>query len=309
MISFRTDLAEELRTHAMGGRDRELSGIRYLERTEDDIRISTVDITHETGERELGKPKGRYVTLTFGGEETLFGSGFFTLCDKLAREIRALLKDAKSILVVGLGNGDLSADAVGVIAASFVPATRHLKKEDAAWFQKSGLFDLSVLFPYDAAKMGIDTLSLVRFAIKDLRPDAVIAVDALAARDSARLLRTIQLANTGIIPGSGLGRGQAALNEKTLGVPTLAIGVPTVVDTETLLRDALQQAGLSSDLAESPLRGFVSSKDVDVTVKNMGKLIGFSIGRAFHTALSYEELLTLLTNCLHLMLPCTQTKK
>ena len=291
MISFRTDLAEELRTHAMGGRDRELSGIRYLERTEDDIRISTVDITHETGERELGKPKGRYVTLTFGGEETLFGSGFFTLCDKLAREIRALLKDAKSILVVGLGNGDLSADAVGVIAASFVPATRHLKKEDAAWFQKSGLFDLSVLFPYDAAKMGIDTLSLVRFAIKDLRPDAVIAVDALAARDSARLLRTIQLANTGIIPGSGLGRGQAALNEKTLGVPTLAIGVPTVVDTETLLRDALQQAGLSSDLAESPLRGFVSSKDVDVTVKNMGKLIGFSIGRAFHTALSYEELL------------------
>lgn len=291
MISFRTDLAEELRTHAMGGRDRELSGIRYLEKTEDDIRISTVDITHEAGERELGKPKGRYVTLTFGGEETLFGSGFFTLCDKLAREIRALLKDAKSILVVGLGNGDLSADAVGVIAASFVPATRHLKKEDAAWFQKSGLFDLSVLFPYDAAKMGIDTLSLVRFAIKDLRPDAVIAVDALAARDSARLLRTIQLANTGIIPGSGLGRGQAALNEKTLGVPTLAIGVPTVVDTETLLRDALQQAGLSSDLAESPLRGFVSSKDVDVTVKNMGKLIGFSIGRAFHTALSYEELL------------------
>lgn len=291
MISFRTDLAEELRTHAMGGRDRELSGIRYLERTEDDIRISTVDITHEAGERELGKPKGRYVTLTFGGEETLFGSGFFTLCDKLAREIRALLKDAKSILVVGLGNGDLSADAVGVIAASFVPATRHLKKEDAAWFQKNGLFDLSVLFPYDAAKMGIDTLSLVRFAIKDLRPDAVIAVDALAARDSARLLRTIQLANTGIIPGSGLGRGQAALNEKTLGVPTLAIGVPTVVDTETLLRDALQKAGLSSDLAEFPLRGFVSPKNVDVTVKNMGKLIGFSIGRAFHTALSYEELL------------------
>ena len=168
---------------------------------------------------------------------------------------------------------------------------RHLKKEDAAWFQKSGLFDLSVLFPYDAARMGIDTLSLVSFAVKDLRPDAVIAVDALAARDSARLLRTIQLASTGIIPGSGLGRGQATLNEKTLGVPTLAIGVPTVVDTETLLRDALQQAGLSSDLAESPLRGFVSPKDVDVTVKSVGKLIGFSIGRAFHKALSYEELL------------------
>ena len=256
MISFRTDLAEELRTHAMGGRDRELSGIRYLERIEDDIRISTVDITHEAGEKMLEKPKGRYVTLTFGGEETLFGSGFFTLCDKLAREIRALLKDAESILVVGLGNGDLS-----------------------------------VLFPYDAAKMGIDTLSLVKFAVKDLRPDAVIAVDALAARDSARLLRTIQLANTGIIPGSGLGRGQAALNEKTLGVPTLAIGVPTVVDTETLLRDALQQAGLSSDLAESPLRGFVSPKDIDVTVRSVGKLIGFSIGRAFHKALSYEELL------------------
>lgn len=291
MISFRTDLAEELRTHAMGGRDRELSGIRYLERIEDDIRISTVDIIHEAGEKMLEKPKGRYVTLTFGGEETLFGSGFFTLCDKLAREIRALLKDAESILVVGLGNGDLSADAVGVIAASFVPATRHLKKEDAVWFQKSGLFDLSVLFPYDAAKMGIDTLSLVKFAVKDLRPDAVIAVDALAARDSARLLRTIQLANTGIIPGSGLGRGQAALNEKTLGVPTLAIGVPTVVDTETLLRDALQQAGLSSDLAESPLRGFVSPKDIDVTVRSVGKLIGFSIGRAFHKALSYEELL------------------
>ena len=140
MISFRTDLAEELRTHAMGGRDRELSGIRYLERIEDDIRISTVDIIHEAGEKMLAKPKGRYVTLTFGGEETLFGSGFFTLCDKLAREIRALLKDAESILVVGLGNGDLSADAVGVIAASFVPATRHLKKEDAVWFQKSGLF-------------------------------------------------------------------------------------------------------------------------------------------------------------------------
>lgn len=290
MISFRTDLAEELRTHAMGDGGKELTGIRFSERIEDDIRISTVDIVDEMGEKDLGRPKGRYVTMTFGGEETLFGGGFFTLCDKLAREIRTLVGDVKSILVLGLGNSALSADAVGVIAASHVPATRHLKKEDAAWFKTSGLFDISALLPSEAAKMGIETFSLVQFAVKDLRPDAVIAVDSLAARDSARLLRTIQLADTGIIPGSGIRRGREALNEKTLGVPVLAIGVPTVVDTSTLLSDALRKAGFSSDFADPTGGMHVCPTNIDVVAERLGCLIGSAIGRAFHAALSYEEL-------------------
>lgn len=293
MFSIRTDLAEELRTHAMGGKSSEPEGVRYTERTVGNIRISTVDILNKNGEALLGKPKGRYVTLTHGGMDTFSPGGFWTVCDLIAAELRALCKDIRSVLVLGLGNEALAADAVGVIAASHVLPTHGIRVEEEAWFDGSGLFDVSVLTPSVLMKTGMASAALVRFAVDHLRPDAVIAVDSLVASECARLAKTVQISDAGIIPGSGVGMKKDALTRETLGIPVIAIGVPTAIDTATLIGGEMKKAGLSSAAPSSFSGFFVTPKEIDAIVSSAGRLIGCAVNRAFQTAFSREEILLL----------------
>ncbi len=293
MFSIRTDLAEELRYQAMGGRSEEPDGVRYTERTVKNIRLSTVEIINQKGESLLGKPMGRYITLTHGGMEMASLEGFLALGDLLAAELTALCKEVRSVLVLGLGNEALAADAVGVIAASHVLVTHGMRVEEEAWFDGSGLFDVSVLTPSVFLKTGVETASLVRFAVENLRPDAMIAVDSLVARDGNRLAKTIQLSDTGIVPGSGVGGGKAAFTRQTLGIPVIAIGVPTVIDAATLVFSEMERAGLSSAEPSSLSDLLVTPKEIDVIASDAGKLIGYAINRAFQTVFSREELLLL----------------
>ncbi|MBR7161341.1 MAG: GPR endopeptidase [Clostridia bacterium] len=291
---IRTDLAEELRTYAMSKRAKEekgeLDGILYNERQEDFIKISTIEILDERGERILGKPKGKYVTISFPTAAHLSYADFLKLCDALAVELRAFCWDYSHTLVCGIGNRELSSDALGVIAAEHVLTTHHMKRMDGIPIGIGGFGDVSSFAPGPATKTGMETAELVHSVVEKERPDAVIAVDALAAREADRLARTIQISDTGITPGSGLGSVRSALNFETLGVPVIAVGVPTVVDTATLLRDALEGNSPNESVIASLAGLFVAPKEIDAIAKNMGKAIGYALNRALHGDFPYEEM-------------------
>lgn len=294
MFSIRTDLAEELRTHAMTMRAKEktgeIDGVLYNERTQDFIKISTIEIINEAGEKTLGKPKGRYVTISFPTAANLTYTDFITLCNAVSVELRAFCWDHSHTLVCGIGNRELSSDALGVLAAENVLVTHHLKQMDGIPLGVSGFGDVSAFTPGTMAKTGMESASLIHSVVEKLRPDAVIAIDALAARDACRLARTIQISDTGIAPGSGIGNRREALNEETLGVPVISIGVPTVVDTATLLRDALEGRSPNENILRSLSGLFVAPKEIDEIAENMGRLIGWAINRTLHGEFPYEEM-------------------
>ena len=191
------------------------------------------------------------------------------------------------ILVVGLGNRDLTADAIGPRTVDGLTATRHLQEQEPALYRALGCASLSALAPGVLGQTGIEVLELLRGAVRAIRPDAVLAIDALAARSCDRLASTVQLTDTGICPGSGLGAGSFALNGKTVGVPVMALGVPTVVESATLIGDALSRFGLDPqspefvDLVENGVGFFVTPKEIDVLVPRIASLLAGAIEKAF----------------------------
>lgn len=294
MFEIRTDLAEELRSHVMASDAKssagEIDGVLYRETEKGDVRISTIDIINENGEKKLGKKQGRYITISYPTASRLGYSDFIGLCDILAENLRSICKNVSRILVCGLGNRELAADAVGVIAVENVLVTHHIRESDEELFASSGFFDVSAISPGVMAKTGMESADVVKGVVERLHPDVVIAVDSLAAREAARLARTIQLSDTGISPGAGVGNRRAAFDRDYIGVPVIAVGVPTVVDTATLVHDALAGQDVREETLASLSGLFVSPKEIDVIAENVGKIIGYAINRAFHGDFSYEEM-------------------
>lgn len=292
MDFIRTDLAEELRDRVMRETAKraagELDGVLYREKKKDGFRISRLEIQNEEGEKRLGKPKGNYVTVSFPTAANLGYAEFLSLCDAVAGEIRMLCGNKRRVLVCGVGNGAFAADALGVIAARHVLVTHHLKAVMSP--HMDAFADIAAITPGIMAKTGMETADVVKSAVQTVKPDAVLVIDALAAREADRLARTIQLSDTGISPGSGIGNRRSALDKKTLGVPVIAIGVPTVVDTATLVYDALAGKDIDEEALKKLSGFFVAPKEIDVIAENLGKLIGYAINRAFHGDFPYEEM-------------------
>lgn len=254
-----------------------------------DIRITSVRITTAEAERAVGKPKGTYITLE--SSALLYSDEDYhrEISKELAEQIQKLLSDQErgSLLVVGLGNKDVTPDALGPLVAGNLCITRHLRAEGCL---------ISAIVPGVMAQTGMETAEIVRGIVKETKPTAVIAVDALAARSTKRLNTTIQIADTGIHPGSGVGNHRHGLTKESLGVPVLAIGVPTVVDAATIVGDAMEQLLITMeetekrkliyDLLDERLKSlFVTPKDVDETVKR----ISFTISEAINMAFSGGE--------------------
>ena len=296
-MSFRTDLAVELREEKMKNvaeRDAgEIDGVIFGETRDGGVVVNTIDVIDERGEMKLGKPRGRYVTVSFGDVGEMGYDEYERICRVISKNISELAgrasDGARSVLVCGLGNRRLAADAVGVIAAEHTLVTRHLKKSDREVFDKAGFFDICAVMPGVLAQTGIETRELILGAVREARPDLIIVVDSLAARKTERLGRAVQLTDTGISPGSGVGNNRAAINIGTTGVPTLAIGVPMVIDSTTLISDALEKAGVTGDISTPDL--FVCPKDVDMRTELVGSLIGYAINFAFHGNMTLPEMM------------------
>lgn len=240
-------------------------------------KIELVEILSEEAEREIGKPKGVYVTLElppFWDESQSVPE----LAEAAAGGLRQLLPQEGTVLVVGLGNREITPDALGPLTAEQIVVTRHLSG------QLSGLPELrsvAALAPNVLGKTGMEVVETVRAVTEEIRPSALIVVDALASASLERLGRTVQIANSGIVPGSGVMNARKALNEGTLHVPVIAVGIPTVVDLSNLCQ---QETG-------EPM--MTTPRQVDLLIRRGGSFLASVINRALHPSLSLEELLLL----------------
>ena len=290
MAGQRTDLALEatqLWTERASDPGR-LEGVRTREDTREGYAVTTVEITGPAGARAVGKPEGTYVTLFLDGVARREEDAFGRAVRALAAELRPLLPPEPdgAVLVVGLGNRAVTPDAIGPKAADHTMVTRHLVEQLPGQF--GGFRPVAALAAGVLGTTGMESGELVRAVTRRIRPACVIAVDALAARSLARLCTTVQLADSGIVPGSGVGNARKALSRDTLGVPVIAVGVPTVVDARTLAADLAGGTG-DGALPEEGENMVVTPKDIDVHVSDMAKIVGYGINLALHDGLTIED--------------------
>lgn len=288
MLEKRTDLALEAAQAVADAAG--LKGVEQTERTQDGVTVTVVELQTQEAAERVGKPVGRYVTLDLGAVRRREKEGFQRACQTLAEELAKLLPEGTgTVLVVGLGNRAITPDAVGPLAHDHLLVTRHLIEqmpEIFGSFRPVAAVSAGVL-----GTTGVESVELVRAVAEALRPDCVIAIDALAAGSMKRLCTTVQLADTGIAPGSGVGNCRKALNRESLGVPVIAVGVPTVVDVNTLARDVLEEAG-KGDIEPEALGqsgAFVTTRDIDERVAECAKLIGYAVNLAVQRGLTIED--------------------
>lgn len=281
--NVRTDLALEQRERFVSDQI-EIPGVAVEETYDDmcEVRVTTVRIETENGAVVMGKPVGNYITLEAPKMAEADESYHREISGKLMEVLEGCLpekEDGQSILIIGLGNRNVTPDALGPLVVEHLDITRHLVKEYGK-YALGGEADrlVSAVVPGVMGQTGMETVEIVRGIVEETEPDFVIAIDALAARSVRRLNRTIQIANTGIAPGSGVGNHRNAITKETVGVPVIAIGVPTVVDAATIVGDSIEEyvakcrdEGMRENkehLIPPYLYGmFVTPKDIDETME------------------------------------------
>lgn len=263
-----TDLAVERRRA-----DVSIPGIEYKKQKLPLGYRERVKITSKIGAEYIGRPLGIYDTI---GTERLDLLDIYDrerMADSLSEELCSLFEEVDifpgRILVVGLGNRRLTPDSLGATAAERVIATMHLKDIDPRLFHDKSCAEIAICTPGVAAESGLDAAITIRGICDLIRPDCVIAIDALATRDKARLGSTIQVCDSGISPGSGLGNSRTAIRPETIGVPVVAVGVPTIIDSRLLTGES------------DPEPMFVSPKEINDIISAAAEIIGGAINRAF----------------------------
>lgn len=273
-MSIRTDLALE---QAQALTHRLPQGVTMEEYEEGDASVIRVVVESKAGSDALGKPRGTYVTV----EGAPFGDTTADSEDVVraaARELAKLLPAQGAVLVIGLGNHNITPDALGPKVVGQVIVTRHLDAQSAHQAGLEGLRPVAALAPGVLGQTGIEAGELARTLAGQLHPAAVVAIDALAAREPGRLGRTIQLSDAGIVPGSGVEGGRQELSRATLGVPVIALGVPTVIDT----------ALFSPDDAEGE-RMMVTPHHIDLIIGRCAQVMALALNLALQPALSPED--------------------
>ena len=284
----RTDLALEARElwQERAGETTRLSGVEAHEGTREGLPVTVVRVLDQEGERALGKPRG-----LARREEDIFGRAVRAVAAELSDQMRGEVPGDGLALVAGLGNRAITPDALGPLVRDHLLVTRHLVGRMPERF--GGLRPVASVAAEVLGSTGVESGEMVRAVCQAIRPACVVAVDALASRSLKRLCRTVQLADTGITPGSGVGNHRVGLNRETLGVPVFAVGVPTVVEAGTLAADLLG-AEETPDLGEERAL-LVTPKDIDSQVADLAKVIGYGITLALQPELTVEELELLLS--------------
>lgn len=317
----RTDLAIEAREFAQQQKQNteELDGVKVEIKNTDIYQITHVKILNETGSQTMGKPIGNYITI----ESELLKQNDITSHEQImktaAEHIAGLskLSQKSTILVVGLGNWNITPDALGPKVIDKILVTRHLDGVLPEEIQKS-VRSVAAISPGVMGITGIETVEIIQGVVEKLKPDLVIAIDALAARKFSRINSTIQMSDTGVAPGAGVGNKRMTLNEQTLGIPVIALGVPTVVDAATLINDTMDRM-LEEMIAQTeqgsafyemlhnmdtdekyrlivdilnPYVGnmFVTPKEVDAVVERLANIIANAINIAIQPGITMEDI-------------------
>jgi len=287
---FRTDLAAEL----IKDRDAIPEGVICESQSSCGFYIEKIFVSPKS-EETFGKPSGNYFTVYTTNLAEIDDDSFEALGAFLSKELISLseklsekkLSDSFSVLIVGLGNAEMTPDAIGPLCVLDTVATGHLKNIDLELFCALGCCSVSSFAPGSMGQTGIETVDLVLGAVKSIAPDIVIAIDALAARSADRLGCTVQIADNGIHPGSGVGNRRKGINKEILGVPVIALGIPTVVDSSSLIAEVLENSGINKypdeliKILDNRKNYYVAPKECDALVKKAANLFSNAINLAF----------------------------
>lgn len=285
----RTDLALEKR-EILGKKEPE--GVESSEFSEGGVSFTKIKIINKKGSEILGKPIGTYITAEIpqlmknpiNDEETI---------EAIANQLRNLIPKNGAVLVAGLGNTDITPDAVGPKSVSMVLATRHIDKSLSEEIGLGELRSVAGFIPGVLGRTGLEAAESVKGIAASIEPSAVIVVDALAARRLSRLGTTVQISDTGIIPGSGVGNARKEITERSVGVPVISVGVPTVVDVGTLVNDL---TGSKSKLSEENRNMIITPREIDIVIERASELIGMAINKALQPDVSVDEMMMLVGN-------------
>lgn len=288
-MRLRTDLAIEARELA-GER---IAGTEYRERSENGMRISRLEVKSLRASRVLGKDTGTYITI-----ELPSLTDNFTETDAriktIGGEIRRLLPVHGLILVAGLGNEGITPDSLGPKTGSRVMATRHITGEIARATGLDRLRPVAVMNTGVTGQTGIETGEYILSIVNRIRPNAVIAIDALASRRIERLGCTVQISDAGISPGAGVGNSRVSINRETIGVPVIAIGVPTVVDAQTFANDLTGGRPGEEFRLPNNRRMIVIPDEIDLLTERAARLLAFSLNAAMQNEFELKELMELM---------------
>ncbi len=290
-MDFRTDLALEKRE--MLGKS-EPEGVSSSTFKKCEVSFTKIKILNEEGSKALGKPVGTYITAEIPQlmKNAVTDEG---MIEAIAEQLRSLLPERGTVLVVGLGNTDITPDAVGPKSVSTVLATRHISRELSEEIGLGELRSVAGFVPGVLGRTGLEAAESVRGLVSAVAPSAIIAVDALAARKLSRLGTTVQISDIGIIPGSGVGNARKEITEASLGVPVISMGIPTVVDVCTLVNDLTDSKGkIAENRGQEDM--IITPREIDIVTERASELIGMSINKALQPDISVEEMLMLVGN-------------
>ena len=306
MVNFRTDMAVE-RNDMYKKQNGQIDGVEVQNEEKENIKITRVKITNEEGEKALNKPKGNYITLDIKNIKTIDNEQIEKISDNLAEELRKIIKehisDTEDILIVGLGNLYVTPDALGPKVVPEIEITRHILE----YMPKAMPEDtrpVSAISPGVLGTTGIETMEILKGIVENVKPKMLIVIDALATRSIERISSSIQIADTGIVPGAGVNNTRKEISQKILGIPVIAVGIPTVVDLASITNDCidlfienLQQKAMSNDylnklreqdnyeeikeaLVPKDYNIIVTPKEIDKLIENMSKIVATGINMA-----------------------------
>lgn len=322
MISIRTDLVLEAREIYKQNHknEKDIDGIEVIEESEEDIKVTTVKVKNEQGSQKIGKPVGDYITIDMPSFTAYDGETMDRVSNVVAEVLKRLIKIdvKKNVLIVGLGNWQVTPDALGPKVSEKIMVTRHLQTVMPEAIDDS-VRPVCSIAPGVLGVTGIETVEIVKGVVEKIKPDLVICIDALAARRIERVNATIQIGNTGISPGAGVGNNRKQINKENLGIDVLAIGVPTVVDAITIANDTIDlvidslinNSSSGSDFykmlksvdknekerlikevmsSESSVDMIVTPKDIDLVINSLSKIIANGINMAVQPNMNMEEI-------------------
>jgi spore protease len=318
MFNVRTDLAVEAK-EIYQKQNNEIPGVEVQENREGDVKITYVKVVNDVGERMMGKPKGTYVTIDMPRFTHYDGETMDDVSRVLGKTLSSMVKidDGMTALVVGLGNWNITPDALGPKVVSKVMVTRHLKQLIPDQIDE-GIRPVCAIAPGVLGLTGMETGEIIKGVVEKVKPNLIVCIDALASRKMERVNSTIQIGDTGISPGSGVGNKRMEISKQTLGIPVIAIGVPTVVDAATMANDTIdmvldemigqsKQGGEFYNMLRSidknekqrmiqdildPYVGnlMVTPKEVDLVIDSVSKVIANGINIALQPALDLEDI-------------------
>lgn len=311
MIRKRTDLA--LEAHEINSEKGRADGVIVDEKEIDGIKVTVAEVKEGEGENLTGKPAGVYTTVDVGRVWQYDSERFNKTVHVLSDEINKLLpvpQNEKCVLVAGLGNIDITPDSIGPKVVSKIIVTRHIRTLNKELYESIGFGNLAAISPGVLGQTGIESAEIIKSVVDKVTPSCVILIDALASRKLSRLATTVQLSDTGLRPGAGVANGRVELNTKSLGVPVVSIGVPTVVDAATLAYDLLEELISSTEMKTEESKSFdeqydtiidklmsgsgrnmfISPKESDVIIRETARLISTAINLSLHKGIDIKDM-------------------